>query len=160
GGWRYGAGRTHPDGLARHASFAKKIAGTEHRNDGFLAGTIHDRQFHAALLDVHHGLRGIALRVDRFTSSVVHHLSGDSRGIEEGLGIESEALIGFLKFHFHFELETPLRRLGHLHINKSGFTRLFKTEQCADWNVHKIMKQNARTSDHLLRWGNHKLILE
>ena len=111
GGRRYGAGRTHPDGLARHASFTKKIAGTKHRNDGFLAGTIHDRQFHAALLDVHHGLRGLALRVDGFTSSVVHHLSRHSRSIEEGPGIESgEGSVGFLKFHFHFELETPLRR--------------------------------------------------
>jgi hypothetical protein len=60
-GWRDGGGRAHPEGLARHASLAQKIARAEHRDDGFFSGPIHHRQFDAALLNVHHIVRCIAL---------------------------------------------------------------------------------------------------
>src|SRR4029077_11741574 len=100
-----------------------------------------------ALLDVHHSLSGLALRVDGLTSAVIHHLSRHSRRIEKSLGVErGDASVGFWSFGLHIQLETPPTlgaSEGHLHSNKLVFARLFKTEQRVAWSIPTIVVYTA-----------------
>jgi hypothetical protein len=58
----------YANGLARHASFPKKVARSQNRHNDFFAGLIDDRKPHTAFLNIHNILRGIALREDRLFS--------------------------------------------------------------------------------------------
>ncbi len=57
------------NGVARKARFTKEIAGSEYRQNCFLAGFIDDRKSDAAFLNVQNILGGIALRVDGFLAA-------------------------------------------------------------------------------------------
>jgi hypothetical protein len=52
----------HANGLARKASFAKKITGPENCHNGFFAGLINHREPYAAFLNVDNTGCGISLR--------------------------------------------------------------------------------------------------
>jgi hypothetical protein len=93
--------------------------------------------FHCAFLDVHHIVRGIALRIDGFAFPIVDDLSRHSRGIKEGLGVESgEGSVGFGLLDFHFRARTS--RFGgrpkSFHTNKLTRINLYKTGQQPAWN--------------------------
>src|SRR6266481_3704221 len=61
-GGRCNRGRSrHANGLARKASFPKKIARSKDRHNSFFAGLIDDSKLHTAFLNVHYVLRGVAL---------------------------------------------------------------------------------------------------
>ncbi len=83
GGRRNGGGRGHANGLARKAPFAKKIARSKNRHNGFFAGLIDHGKFHTAFLNVHDILRGIALRKDGFFSSKFVYGSPQAGGLEK-----------------------------------------------------------------------------
>ena len=51
-----------------HATFAKKLAGLQNRDDRFLALLGHDGQLDLSLLNVKHGVRDVALRKHRLIS--------------------------------------------------------------------------------------------
>ncbi len=68
-------GRRHVVGLARKAPFPKKITCSQNRYNGFFAGLVDYRQLHAAFLNVHDILRGIALCEDGLLLSKVIDLS-------------------------------------------------------------------------------------
>ena|ERR1700740_2002972 len=91
-GWCNGCSRPHPNRLARHASLAKKITRAEHRDHRFSSGTIYNGEFHAALLDVHDGIRSLALRIDRFVSPKFRNFSRHPGGVEKNLWVESAGL--------------------------------------------------------------------
>ena len=90
---------THPARLAGHAAFTEKVTGTEHCDDGFFAGPIDHRQFHSTLLDVHHSICDVTLRVDGFASAIVLNLSRRARRIEKGLCVESSIVLCFPGSH-------------------------------------------------------------
>src|SRR6266446_5408652 len=103
-----GCSRAHPNRLARHAALAKKVTRAKHGDYGFFSGPIHHGKFHAALLNVHDALCGLALRVNGFASPKLGNLSSHSCGIEKVLRVERAALSIFLAFFgFHIQLETP-----------------------------------------------------
>ena len=85
----------HPDGLTRQASFAKEVAGAQHRHDRLSPRLREHRELHATLLDVQNALTGIALGEDDVGSPILHDPSRDSRRVEEGLGIERPLLLRF-----------------------------------------------------------------
>jgi len=80
--------RRHANQLARQAAFSKKIARTQNRHNGFFAGLIHHRQLHAAFLNVHDALGGIALREDGFFSLKLANFSPETCRVEKRLHIE------------------------------------------------------------------------
>src|SRR4029077_19855424 len=126
---------------AGHASFTKKVTGTEHCDDGFFAGPIHHRQFHSALLDVHHSLCGVTLREDRLASAIVLNLSRRSRGIEKGLcveSVESSIIPCFPGFHIRLKRPAPWCVQDQSHPNKFAFIKLYKTEQRAARHVPRM----------------------
>jgi len=112
-GGRNGGSRAHADRLARHASLAKKVARTEHGDDGFLSGAIDHGELHAALLDVHDAIGGRSLRIDRFASAKFGNFSRHSGGIEEDLRVERLQLVGF--FSFAIQAKISLRALSLMH---------------------------------------------
>ena len=67
--------RRHADGLAREATFPKKITRPQNRYNGFLPGLIHYSKLHTAFLNVHDVLRGVALCEDSFLSLKFANLS-------------------------------------------------------------------------------------
>src|SRR5713226_10068795 len=103
-----GCSRAHPNRLARHAAFAKKVARAKHGDYRFFSGPIHHGEFYAPLLDVHHAIRGLTLRVDRFASPEICNFPRPSCGIEKVLRVERVGLSIFLVFFwFHIRMETP-----------------------------------------------------
>ena len=85
----------HANGLTRQASFAKEVAGAQHRHDRLSPRLRDDRDLHATLLDVQNALTGIALAEDDVGSPILHDPSRDSRRVEERLGIERPILVRF-----------------------------------------------------------------
>src|SRR6266849_6079791 len=88
GGSRNRGRRRHANGLARQAPFAKKIARSKDRHNGFLAGLIYYATLHTAFLNVHDSLRGIALPEDGFFSSKFRYLPPPTCGVEKHLHIK------------------------------------------------------------------------
>src|SRR4029077_5484393 len=68
----------HANGLASKAAFAKKITRSQNRHNGLFAGFIDHGKLHAAFLNVHDILCGIALREDGFFSSKLSNPSPDA----------------------------------------------------------------------------------
>src|SRR5208282_6050426 len=102
GSWGNGHCGAHPKRLTRHAALAKEVGRTKHRDDRLLSRAIHDRQLHAAFLNVHHSFRGIALRIDRFVTPVLRHFSRYTSSVEKSLCVEIEIVLRdcfFLWFH-------------------------------------------------------------
>ena len=85
----------HADRLTGQASFAKELARTEHRHDGFTPRLREHRKLDVPLLDVEDVLTRVALREDDLGSPIVHDLSRDPRRVEEGLSIEGAVLLRF-----------------------------------------------------------------
>src|SRR6266436_5023355 len=107
-GWCNGCSRAHPNRLARHASFAKKVTWTKHGDYRFFPGPIHHGEFHASLLHVHDGICSFSLRVNRFPSPIIFNFSRHPCGIEEDLWVERiDPSILLDCFRFHIQLETP-----------------------------------------------------
>ena len=86
-GWRNGRSRAHSNRLARHATLAKKVIRAKHRNHCFLAGPIHHREFHAALLNVHDAVGCLPLRINRFAFPKIRNVSCHPCGIEKDLRV-------------------------------------------------------------------------
>src|SRR5229473_3586795 len=101
GGWRNRGRGRHANGLARKASFPKKIARSKDSHNGFFARLIGHSELHTAFLNVHDILRGIALREDGLFSSKLFYISPQTGRIEKSLGIESML---FLELYFGFGL--------------------------------------------------------
>ena len=100
--------RGHASRLAGHAALAEEVAGAKHRDHCLLSRVIHHGQFHAAFLDVHDAISGVALRVDRFASPEVCDVPRYSRGIEKDLRVEGVNLSIFSQFlGLHIQVETP-----------------------------------------------------
>src|SRR5688500_9004182 len=78
----------HAEGLTRQASFAKEVAGAQHRHDRLSPRLRENANLLATLLDVQNALTGIALSEDDISSPILHDPSRDSRRVEERLGIE------------------------------------------------------------------------
>jgi hypothetical protein len=90
-------GRTpHANGLTRQASFAKEVAGSQHRDDRLSPRLREHRELHSTLLNVQDALTGVALGEDDLGSPILHDLSRDPRGTEKRLDIE-RAFFG--RFH-------------------------------------------------------------
>ena len=89
GGGRNYSGARHANRLPRKAAFAKEIAGPKDRYDGFFAGFINHSKFHAAVLNVHDRLRGIALREDGFFFLKCVYFSAQPGRVEEQFHIEN-----------------------------------------------------------------------
>jgi hypothetical protein len=81
--------------LRRQTAFPEKVTASQNRNHGFPAGSVDDRELHAALLNIHNRTGGIALRENAGFFRKLHDSSGDTGGIQEFLGVEKE----FLGFH-------------------------------------------------------------
>ena len=90
----------HADGLTGEASFAKELAGAQHRHDGLPARLRDHRELHATFLDVQDVLTRRALGKDDFGSPILHNLSGNPRRLEKRLGIECA-------FWFRFHGDVP-----------------------------------------------------
>jgi hypothetical protein len=74
GGCNSGRSR-HANGLAGQAAFPKKITRSQNRYDRLFAGFVDYGKLHAAFLNVHDILCGIALREDGFFSAKLSNLS-------------------------------------------------------------------------------------
>ena len=112
----------------------------------FFPGPIHHRQFDAALLNVHHIIRCIAI-VSRWIRLSVDDLSRHSRRIKEGLGVESgEGSVGFRLLDFHFQVQRSRFRArpGPSRANKLASIRLYKTGQRPARNVPRIESDGER----------------
>ncbi len=82
-GGRCNRGRSrHANGLACKTPFPKKITRPKDRHNGFFAGLIDHSKLHAAFLNVHDTLRGIALREDGFFPSKLGYLSPQTGRVE------------------------------------------------------------------------------
>ena len=142
GSWRYGRSRAHAKRLARHASLAKKVSGAKHGNNGFLSGPVHHGKFHAAILDIHDGIRGVALRVDRFISPISNNFSLHPGGVEKDLRVEKvglSILLSCIWFHIQIEAPTTARRSTPTSILPKGIPKkLYKSEQNMVWKASKI----------------------
>jgi len=75
GGGCNGGRSRHANGLAGKAAFPKKITRSKNCHNGFFAGFIDHGKFHAAFVNVHDILCGIALREDGFFSAKLSNLS-------------------------------------------------------------------------------------
>lgn len=147
-GWCNGRCSAHSNRLARHASLAKKITGAKHRDYCFSSGSVYHGEFHAALLDVHDTIRGLALRIDRFVSPKFCNLSRHPGGVEKNLRVESADPSIFCEFlWFHIQAETP----SNVCVLPAMFTiprgppaRLYKREQRAPLTVCKMKHEKAR----------------
>src|ERR1700730_692760 len=141
-GWSYGGCRAHPDGLARHASLAKKVAWAEHRHDGFLSGSVHHREFHSPLLDVHDSLRSFTLGVDGFTPAVFDDFSRHPCGIEKHSrteGVAVSILSGFL--WFHTQVGSPCGHgapVPNFMLARGGPSKLYKRAHCLPLSVSNL----------------------
>ena len=81
--------------MTRQASFAKEVAGCQHRDDRLSPRLREHRELHTTLLDVQDALTGIALSEDDLGAPVVHDLSLDPRRVEKRLHIERALLLRF-----------------------------------------------------------------
>jgi len=88
GGCNSGRSR-HANGLPSEAAFPKKITRSQNRHNGLFAGFIHHGKLHAAFLNVHDILCGIALREDGFFSSKLANRSPQATRVEKQLHIKS-----------------------------------------------------------------------
>ncbi len=90
-GGNHGSGGGHAIWLARKASFAQKIPGSENGDDRFFAGFIDDSQFHAAFLNVENVFCRIALREDDFFCEELGYFSFQTGRVEKQFHIERRA---------------------------------------------------------------------
>jgi hypothetical protein len=88
GGRRNRGCRSHANRLARQASFAKEIAGSQNRNDGFFTGFVDDRKPHRAFLDIDDIRAGLALREDRLFLRILDNLLSHTSRIKKSLRFE------------------------------------------------------------------------
>src|SRR5689334_24030303 len=81
--------RPHTDGLTCQTPFTKKVARSQHRDDGLFAAFANHGELDAAFLYVHYALSGITLRVDDLRSFKLFNLSRHPGRIKKSLGIKS-----------------------------------------------------------------------
>src|SRR5580700_8599651 len=81
-------GRPDSQGLPCETPFSKKVARAQDCHHRFFAGSVDHGQLHTSLLNIHHGLSGIALHEGGRLRSKLDNPSCNTRLIEEHLGIE------------------------------------------------------------------------
>jgi len=138
----YRGSRAHTDRLARHASLAEEVCRAKHGHDRFLASSIHDSQFHAAALNVHHGLGSIALRINRLASTIFLNFSGHAGRIEKILCIERVG-VSLLDLFSWFHIEPKCHFCEGVrsrpYSSKPRIPKLYKTGQRALLTVSRIV---------------------
>src|SRR5690349_17383412 len=109
----YSSRRPHPNGLARQATFSEEIARTQNRQDRFFADPIDHGKLYTAVLQVHHVLGCLALRVDNLRLFHLFDLSCHAGGVEKSFSIKrklcSWRALGISTVRARHYLVTPFR---------------------------------------------------
>ena len=88
GGGDDGSRSRDADRLASEASFSKKIARCEDRDNCLFAAFIDDSELHAAFLNIEDSVCWVTLTGDGFFCGKLADRSSDAGGVEKGLHIE------------------------------------------------------------------------
>ena len=97
----HGCRRTHPQRLSCQATLAEKVAGSEHGDNRLFACRRHDRELHAAILDIEDAGRLGALSKDGRTAGEAHDPARHTRRVEKRLNIKLLSWLSARRFHGH-----------------------------------------------------------
>src|ERR1700693_3355095 len=92
GGRCDGSRGSHAERLACHATLAKEVGGSKHRDHGFLTCAVHYGEFHAALLNVEDCVGIITLGEDGLAAPIFCNSPRNSSSVEKRLRVKRTQL--------------------------------------------------------------------